>query len=209
MNQFSSYPADMATALIKQWRQRDLPAESLPDSTSLTTLFDVSYQATLLREEDNPVRCRIIYASPDQLQTLRSVQSRPHVLPFSQPAELTAHNLRKLSAAADFYRAILAVDSDAYGRVVIWGIVVTGTDWVNRVEGSNFDGVPLPPNLVVQALGPGHLTSNRNSLSSNQPIRRAPSIVRPTDSSMDPTRRSQSSCHKMATCGSSLTTTTS
>lgn len=159
MNQFSSYPAEMAAALFKQWSQRGLPVESLPGSTSLTTLLDISYQATLLREEDNPVRCRIIYASPAQLQALRSVQSRPYVLPFSQPAELTAHNLRKLSAAADFYRALLAVDADGDGRLMIWGIVVTGTDWVNRVEGTNFDCVPLPPNLVIQALGPGHLVA--------------------------------------------------
>jgi hypothetical protein len=36
-------------------------------------------------------------------------------------------------------------------------MVVTGTKWVNRFGGDRFDEAPLPPNLVLQILAPGHL----------------------------------------------------
>ncbi|MFG0264370.1 MAG: putative sensor domain DACNV-containing protein [Rhodopirellula sp. JB055] len=164
MDQFSSYPAEMASVLSKQWESRGFPAELLPPTASLTSLLDVCYQASLLREEDAPVRCRVIYASPTQLHSIATEQPRPHVLSFSEPAPLSAHNLRKLYAAADFYRAALAVTIDEHGSLVIWGLVVTGTEWGNRVEGSRFDGVSLPPNLVVQAIRPGHLVASSGYL---------------------------------------------
>ena len=38
-------------------------------------------------------------------------------------------------------------------------MVITGTEWVNRIEGGRFEGPSLPPHLVIQILGPGHLTA--------------------------------------------------
>ncbi|PHQ32738.1 putative sensor domain DACNV-containing protein [Rhodopirellula bahusiensis] len=160
MDQFSSYPAEMAAVLAKQWESRGFPLELLPSTASMVSLLDVCYQASLLREEDTPVRCRVIYASPTQLRGMAIQEPQPHVLSFAEPAILSPHNLRKLYAAADFYRAALAVTTDESGVLVIWGLVVTGTEWVNRVEGSRFDGVSLPPNLVVQAIRPGHLVAS-------------------------------------------------
>jgi len=148
----------MAYMLTVQWNLRGLHSDLLPDLATLTVLLDVSYQASLLREEDDPVRCRIVFAKPVQLQEFTATQPRLNVLTFTEPATFTAHNLRKLSAAADFYRAVLAVDVVAE-QLVVWGIVVTGTEWVNRVEGTRFDGVPLPPNLVIQAVDTGHLVA--------------------------------------------------
>ncbi|WP_047813027.1 putative sensor domain DACNV-containing protein [Rhodopirellula islandica] len=164
MDQFSSYPAEMASVLSKQWESRGFPSDLLPPNASLVSLLDVCYQASLLREEDSPVRCRVIYASRTHLQSVTTEQPRPHVLSFSEPATLSPHNLRKLYAAADFYRAALAVTTDDDGTLVIWGLVVTGTEWVNRVEGSRFDGVSLPPNLVVHAIRPGHLVASSGYL---------------------------------------------
>ncbi|CAK9088826.1 Uncharacterized protein SCF082_LOCUS42316 [Durusdinium trenchii] len=148
----------MAKALADHWAQRELSVSLLPPEAVLTTLLDVLYQASLLREEGDPVRCRVLFAKPDEL-TAYSVDevSRLRVLPFAEPALLTPNNLRKLSAAAGFYRALMAVHMDEDGSLAIWGMVFTGTEWVNQVEGCRFEGVPLPPNLVIQASGPGHL----------------------------------------------------
>ncbi|MCM2369506.1 putative sensor domain DACNV-containing protein [Aporhodopirellula aestuarii] len=159
MNQISSYPAEMAKVLAKQWSLRGFAEELLPDPPALTTLLDVSYQASLLREEDDPVRCRIIYATPAELRSCLTDETRPHTLGFDESVPMTPHNLRKLSGAADFYRALLAVNKDDDEKLSIWGMVVTGTEWVNRVEGSRFEGVQLPPHLVVQAVRPGHLVA--------------------------------------------------
>ncbi|EMI53500.1 putative sensor domain DACNV-containing protein [Rhodopirellula sallentina] len=155
----SSYPSEIAKVLAHQWEVKGHDLGLLPDEGSLTTILDVCYQASLLREEDDPVRCRIIFATPDRLMTCLSDRTRPHILAFSEPTTLSAHNLRKLAGAADFYRSLLAVEKEENGRLVIWGMAVTGTEWVNRVEGSRFEGVQLPENLVVQAVRPGHLVA--------------------------------------------------
>ncbi|MCC9645138.1 hypothetical protein LOC71_22900 [Rhodopirellula sp. JC740] len=171
MDGLSSYPTEMALVLAKQWEQLEYPVELLPDSRSLIALLDVCYQASLLREEDAPVRCRIVYANPTQLNSFASEQSRPHVLTFAEATPLSPHNLRKLYAAADFYRAVLAVHTDDEGRLSIWGLVVTGTEWVNQVEGSRSGQVALPPNLLIHAIGPGHLvvgSGHQRVLETNQ-----------------------------------------
>ena len=36
-------------------------------------------------------------------------------------------------------------------------MVITGTKWINRFGSDRFDEAPLPPNLVLQILSPGHL----------------------------------------------------
>lgn len=158
MEEISTYPAKMANMLTTQWLQRGGAAALLPQKQSLTRLLDVMYQASLLHEEGTPVRCRVLFGTPTELMGSESVKSnRLRILPFSEGAAFTPNNLRKLSAAAGFYRTLLAVSEDEVEALTIWGIVLTGTDWVNRVDGCRFDGVTLPRNLVIQAVGPGHL----------------------------------------------------
>ncbi|SMP72210.1 hypothetical protein SAMN06265222_11513 [Neorhodopirellula lusitana] len=163
MNDFSAYPGSIAAALRARWLGQGLDATLLPGDPTLVALLDTMYQASLLREEGVPVQCRVMFADPqtvadgcdDSVGTL-------HVLTFDQPTPLSAHNLRKLAAAAGFYRAVLGVMMDDDGLLVVWGMLVTGTDWVNRTQetGDKAGGrqnVRLPPNLLVQVLSPGHL----------------------------------------------------
>lgn len=158
MDTVSTYPGDMAAALARHWTQRDLPAAQLPDEALLKALLDVMYQASLLQEEGDPVRCRTLFASPSALSDVDAGEpNQLQVLPFLEPVPFTPHNIRKLSAAAGFFRSLLAVDANDDGSLVIWAVIVTGTEWVNRVDGCRFEGVALPRNLVVQAVGPGHL----------------------------------------------------
>ncbi len=79
------------------------------------------------------------------------------VLRFSEVRELTPHEIRKLAAAAGYYRALLAVEYSQTEAPVIWGMVITGAKWVNRFGEDRFDEVPLPPHLVLQVRSPGHL----------------------------------------------------
>jgi hypothetical protein len=156
----SAYPTDMAIALRERWDTRDLPREAMPDHGLVVTLLDTMYQASLLREENAPVQCRVIYATGESFKREVADGASPlHVLRFEEPAAYTAHNLRKLAAAAGYYRALLAVMRDASGELSIWGMVVTGTEWVNFLEGERFRGAPLPNNLVLQILAPGHIVA--------------------------------------------------
>lgn len=158
MTEGSAYPTQIAQALAERWKERELPAELLPDKSSLVQLLNAAYQATLLREEGDVVQCRIIVAGPSEFeQELKRGDSPLHVLRFSNTTALTPYNLRKLAAAAGYYRGILAVEVNGERGLEIWGMIVTGTSWVNRIEGGRSDGPALPDNLVIQAIGPGHL----------------------------------------------------
>lgn len=154
----SFYPPEMAAALRSHWVAGGHPVDGLPEDRALEVLFDRMYQASLLQEEGEPVKCRIIIASPESLAGNDEVTSLDLVvLRFSDVRPLTPHDIRKLAAAAGYYRALLAVDAHHPDGPAIWGMVVTGTKWVNRFGGDRYDEVPLPPRLVLQILSPGHL----------------------------------------------------
>lgn len=158
MTPIASYPAEIAAALQVRWTANNLPAESLPSSDAVAQLIDTMYQASLLREEGSAVRCRIIVASASEFgKELSSGGSQLHVLRFTERRDFSPHQLRKLAAAAGYYRALLAVDLDADGTLSIWGMVITGTDWVDRVEGERIGQQQIPPRLVIHCVGPGHL----------------------------------------------------
>ena len=158
--QASTYPIDIATALRKRWESRDLPPKAIPDHDTVVKLLDTMYQASLLREENAPVQCRILYVTEDSFEAeVADGASSLHVLRFDEPVSYTPHNLRKLAGAAGFYRALLTVSRELSGDLTVWGMVVTGTDWVNDLEGGGSRGVPLPNNLVLQILAPGHIVA--------------------------------------------------
>ncbi|QDV25105.1 putative sensor domain DACNV-containing protein [Aureliella helgolandensis] len=154
----SFYPAEMAAHLARRWAEQNHPAEGLPADDALIVLFDRLYQASLMREEGEGVKCRIIVASPDDFpQSL--VQGVDHLvaLRFTESSPFTPHNVRKLAGAAGYYRAMLAVEVRDASPPAIWGMIITGTSWVNRFGSDHFEETPLPPKLVLQILAPGHL----------------------------------------------------
>src|SRR5260221_5823219 len=60
--------------------------------------------------------------------------------------------------AADFFRSLIGVYADPEEQLRIWGILLTGTRWVNAVDGGRFSSAPIPQRIVIHALGPGRLT---------------------------------------------------
>ncbi|MEZ6090403.1 MAG: hypothetical protein R3C05_20750 [Pirellulaceae bacterium] len=158
MKPISTYPAAMAAALHQRWEERDFPSDALPDLQATVSLLDIVYQASLLCEESEPVQCRIIVSSADDFASeVADGGSRLQVLRFSERCELTPHQIRKLASAAGYYRALLAVELNAAGDAFIWGMINTGTEWVNRIETSFPGETMLPSKLVVHCVGPGHL----------------------------------------------------
>lgn len=155
--ELSFYPVGMAAALRRQWLAGGYDNDLLPDDESLSVILDRLYQASLLREEGVPVKCRVIVASPDSFDQRAEPAQQFVVLRFDHVCELTPHDIRKLAAAAGFYRALLGVEAKPGTPPVIWGIVITGTKWVNRFGSDRFDEADLPPSPVLQVLSPGHL----------------------------------------------------
>ena len=155
----SLYSTQLSEETRARWQARGYDLELLPPEAILRQFLDAIYQASLLREEGEPIRCRVILAASSDLSAL-PVQgiSQLNTMTFRDRPLLSAHQIRKLAAASGFYRSLLAVEiSPEDGELRLWGIINTGTRWVNRVSGSRPDEMPLPARLVVQILGPGHL----------------------------------------------------
>jgi hypothetical protein len=154
----SSYPSEIASSLRKRWCEHGILELVLPDCGVLESIVDCAYQASLLREEGEETQCRVLIASQADLDAhLVTHPSSIDYVRFQSPVDLSPHSFRKLARAAGFYRSLLIVDPVKSFEDAIWGIAVTGTDWVHHA-GSGYTGRrPLPPNFVIQVRGPGNL----------------------------------------------------
>jgi hypothetical protein len=155
----SLYSSQLSAETRSRWTAAGVESNLLPSEPILLKLMDHVYQASLLREEGEIVRCRVILASPADFRSMPGGGLDPlTTLTFQNRLPLSAHQIRKLAGAAGFNRSLLAVEVDPHdGQLKIWGIVNTGTRWVNRVSAGRKNDVPLPPNLVMQITNPGHL----------------------------------------------------
>src|SRR5580704_12303062 len=151
-----SYPGQLADLVKKVWPPEAI--DYLPNDSQLRLLLDVAYHASLLREEQRPVTFRLLLANPEEV-------TKPALPPLSvagftldRPRPFNEQEVRRISMAADFFRSLIGVFSDPEEQLKIWGIVLSGTRWVNAVDGGRFSSAPLPQRVVVHALGPGRLT---------------------------------------------------
>lgn len=163
-----TYPQDLAAFLGERWEESaacpDTPAavvsgasEPLPDTPALETLLSICYQASLLREEERPVRFRLILRAPEQFRATDGPPTGLHRLVFTTPRPCTEHELRRLSPAVEFYRSLIGVQLDPEQGLQIWGIVHSGPRWLQAVHGGRDTFQALPPALVVRVTAPGRL----------------------------------------------------
>jgi hypothetical protein len=154
----SSYPVEIANSLYKRWCEKGVPRDNLPDCSILESIVDCAYQSSLLREEGEETRCRLLVARRVELDEQRErFPNCIDYLGFDHPIELSPQNIRKLAHAAGFYRSMLLVDPSLPVEQSLWGIAVTGTDWSIH-SGTKYTGRrPLPPNVVIQVRGAGNL----------------------------------------------------
>ncbi len=160
MTNHSFYPMDLSLVLQQRWQEAGHAPSSLPKNNQLFGLIDTAYQASLLREEDSPVQCRVIVSSPDDPE-LKEIEAadQPYVVQYLEQIKFSAHQIRKMAAAVGYYRSLIGVrlDSDQDTKASIWGMIVTGAGWVNHTEATVHDAITLPRKLVIHILGPGHL----------------------------------------------------
>ena len=162
-----SYPADLAdfvrekwsepTGLVEEYCETTADADALPEPGVLRTILSVCYQASLLREEERPVRFRLIVRSPNAFPAPGGPPHGLHRLVFDEPRPFTQDELRRLAPAVDFYRGLLGADIGADGKAFIWGVVTTGPRWVQALHGGRQSFQRLPANLVVRVTSPGRI----------------------------------------------------
>ena len=151
---------DLGRILQQRWREAGHNPDVLPSESGLLKLIDTAYQASLLREEDAPVQCRVLISSEDDPE-LRAIEAADglSVVQFMDQSKFSAHQVRKMAAAVGYYRSLIGVRlaSDQDSQAKIWGMIVTGASWVNHTEATVHDASTLPRKLVIHILGPGHL----------------------------------------------------
>jgi hypothetical protein len=136
---------------------------SLPGLTALEHLISVCYQASLLREEERQVRFRLIFLAPDQIPLDLRPPYGLHRLLFRDRLPFTERELRKLSAAVDFYGSLVGVWHDGKSGLSIWGIVHSGPRWAQSLHGGGKGFLPLPDSLVINVTNPGRIAVSNGS----------------------------------------------
>lgn len=169
-----AYPNEFGALVRRRWNTRvegqtftDLPvytkADPLPRPGLLSELLSTCYQASLLRDEDRPVRFRLLLCGPKALARRESLPEGMYWLPFVRPLPMAANALRRLAAAAAFERALIGAEIRSDGRMQIWGLVHSGDHWLRALEGTRRGFQPLPPCLVLSVTGPGNLSAAKGS----------------------------------------------
>jgi broad specificity phosphatase PhoE len=147
-----AYPAQLAQFVHEAWHS-DGDADPL-DRASLEHVLTVAYQASLLRDEDRPVRVRLVVADPGEFD--------PREGP---PNALTPEELRRLAIAAKYHRALVGIrPGKEPGRFAVWGMLQSGPGWIQVAQGGRGPAPGAPPAaLVVRVLAPGRIAVGRGS----------------------------------------------
>lgn len=147
------YPGNLAPALLERW-----PAEAnrLPALPELEHFISVAYQASLLVEEGQPVRCRLVLSTLEELPHVPGA-NMPYVLELAAPRPYEEQEIRRLGPALHSPGSLLAVRPDAKAGLLIWGLLRNHSPWGPGEEALPFAPSPTPRALLLDVCGPGNL----------------------------------------------------
>lgn len=146
-----AYPRDLAKRVRALW-----PPDGMALPTGLESVLEAAYHASFLREEERPVTFRLLVAPPSALEDGGGPPDALLPLPFAELRGFDEHELRRLSQAAKYHRALVAVCEEE-GRLVTWGVVQSGPRWVQSADGARAKEPPMPRALVVRVARPGQV----------------------------------------------------
>ena len=154
-----AFPKDLAVYAKKEWGK----SRSLPALKHVEILLSTCYHASLLREEARPIKFRLLLCDADSLPAAEGPPRGLHRLVFVTHRRFNRNELRRLSPATDFHRALIGVHLNSEKKWEIWGIVHSGILWSEAMNGGAKDPPDLPQVPVVQVSGPSELTLCRGS----------------------------------------------
>ncbi|WP_223649547.1 putative sensor domain DACNV-containing protein [Hymenobacter psoromatis] len=147
------YPGHLATELLVRWPAAASPLPPLPE---LESFISVAYQASLLVEEGQPVRCRLILSALEDLPHAPE-NNGPYVLELATPRPYEAQEIRRLGPALRSPSSLLAVRADTAAGLLIWGLLRNHSPWGQPGKARPFAPSPTPPTLLLEICGPGNL----------------------------------------------------
>jgi sensor domain DACNV-containing protein len=163
-----AYPSALAQAAHSRWREVEAQPDpgpciprkgALPEMAILERLISIAYQASLLQEEDRPVRFRLFLGSPKALPQDSGPPDGLQSLSFAHGRPYDEHEIRRLSPAAKYHRALIGVHDGRDAEFEIWGILQSGPRWLQSARGGRAIASPVPKDaVVIRAVGPGRLS---------------------------------------------------
>ncbi|HEX4446981.1 MAG TPA: hypothetical protein VH044_09600 [Polyangiaceae bacterium] len=161
------YPTRLAEFARTRWRELRTMSDpgpcdphrgELPGQGQLEHLLSVAYQASLLLEEDRPVRFRLFVGDPARFPPEVGPPQGLHCLRFIEPRRFDEQEIRRLAPAAKFTRALIGVRPAGEGQFEIWGMLQSGPRWLQSARGGRPLPSPVPADaVVVRAVAPGRV----------------------------------------------------
>lgn len=159
------YPAELVPLILHKWETlyqegyvtKSRP-EMLPDIKVMEEMLSTCYQVSMMREENRPVNIRLIIVSPEIFPAEKGPPLGFQRLIFDTFRPFNEYELRRLSPSVDFERSLVGVEYTGQGEPHIWGIINSGTRWLQNERGGSQQSNRLPDSLVVHINGPGMLT---------------------------------------------------
>jgi len=147
-----AYPPDLAAHVLQRW-----PADApVPAAALLNEMLTTAYHASFLRDEERPVTFRLIAIDPQSIADDAGPPTGLHRMRFSGSRKFDEHELRRLSPAVEYHRALIGVHLED-GRPCVWGFAQSGPRWLQVARGGRAVDVPLPPVIVVRVARPGQV----------------------------------------------------
>jgi hypothetical protein len=114
------YPRELARTIAAQWTIASDAAVSLPPEEELATFLSEAYQASLLREEDRPVNCRLILIDPSELSDNTGPPGGLQVLHLVDERKLREHEIRRRALGENVTKRIIShVQHARHGGMLI------------------------------------------------------------------------------------------
>lgn len=162
-----AYPEELVAFIFELWQDQQFqerlraagidPSVQFPERAVFQQLISTCYQASLMREEERPVRFRLIIRAPELFPADEGPPTGLHRLRFARTRPFNEYELHRLAPAADFYRTLIGVSLDGE-EAQIWGMVHSGTRWMQAVYGGRKTFPPLLHSPVIYVTGPGRIS---------------------------------------------------
>ncbi|HAM52411.1 MAG TPA: hypothetical protein DCP92_17575 [Nitrospiraceae bacterium] len=163
-----AYPRELVSFILDRWKDPFFaerlrlaeidPSIQLPDRSVLEQVISTCYQASLMKEEERPVMFRLIIRDHHLFPPDDGPPTGLHRLQFDKMRPFNEYELYRLAPAADFYRALIGAALGSKKRLQIWGMVHSGTRWMQAISGGTKTIPPLPSSPVIYVRGPGRIS---------------------------------------------------
>ncbi len=157
------YPKDLVIKLLNLWREGPGVEgagrfRQLPDFAVLEELISTCYQVSQMQEEARGLRFRVMLCEPEDIDDNGQGEARGlFAIALNQSRPFNEYELLRLGPAIDYNNSLIGVRYHQAEGLQIWGLIHSGSRWMQLIHGGSKRATPLPPALGVYIVGSGRL----------------------------------------------------